>query len=493
MLSLPPHALAGALSELELGGLVTTRDGWLGCRHDLITEVVVRGVRAPLATYLHRRCAVVLDEEWQTLPVVSLAWDCIRHWEAAEEPSRALELADTIIDRLLSLGLPRAAADLCTQAERYCRTIEQRADWLLRSSRAQRLLYDWEAVVRSLEERRRIFTNLQRRPERYTEDEIALLEARWWRNTNARIIRSATKRVTSTRAPVLHRLQMAVLALIVADNQHRGTDAKRVMEAIDSLDPTTPREDLEKSKASLIYHTSFGSLDVALTAGRRVVDLERRGGSSASLLKALRWSSNPLRLTNDRHGALVVLREAFQLASRLGLRAEMWAASYYIQAVALDFEDLTLSLEWAPTFADLAGDAAVHALRAADYNYFMARVEFQRGNANAAEEFLDRSRSLRKSVPRVRGEQSVLALDIMLRINRGEPVPRAALGRLRTLHLRSRDSGTRDFEAASLFHALAYADRKCEAETLLDYFRRIRRTRTRFHSRLQSIIHQLAR
>ena len=36
--------------------------------------------------------------------------------------SARLALTGLIVDQLLSLGLPKAAADLCVRAERYCRT-----------------------------------------------------------------------------------------------------------------------------------------------------------------------------------------------------------------------------------------------------------------------------------------------------------------------------------------------------------------------------------
>ena len=74
MLGLAPYALANALSQLEATGLIASRDGWVGCRHDLIAEAVVRKLSVPLGSYSHCRCAMVLDRELQLTLVVSLAW-----------------------------------------------------------------------------------------------------------------------------------------------------------------------------------------------------------------------------------------------------------------------------------------------------------------------------------------------------------------------------------------------------------------------------------
>ena len=256
--------------------------------------------------------------------------------------------------------------------------------------------------------------------------------------------------------------------------------------------PKTQREEAEKSKAELIYHTAFGDLDRAVDAGDRLIALERSGGNSAGLLKALRWSSNPLRLTNQVKGAMTLLTEAFERASRLGLRAESWNVSNYVQAVAMDCEDLSLSLAWLPIIEDLAGDATVQALRVADYAYFAARVEYLRGNFDIARELLERSRALQTTLPRARGEQSIIALDVMLRVRRGdEPIPGEMLRRLRRLHVESRDAGIRDFEAAALFAGLARSAQQNDARQLFHHYLRIRRLRLPYHSDLAAIAKHL--
>jgi hypothetical protein len=493
MLALPPHAAAAALSELELAGLIAAHDGWVGCRHDLIADTVIHTLGVPLGNYLHRRCAIVLDRELELLPSPSLAWDCAQHWEAAEEPARAFDLTRLIVEQLLSLGLPGPAASLCERASQCCRTADQHAERLRWLGGAQRLLYDWDGVVTSLEQRRAILASLGHRQGKYSDDEAALAEARWWRDTNGQILRPVLQRVLSRRAPTLHRLQMAVIALIVADNQHRRQQAEAVAGVVETLESTSPQEEAEKAKAELIYHTAFGNLDIAVAAGERVVALERRSGNSAALLKALRWSSSPLWLTNQAPRALSVLSEAFMRASRLGLRAEMWNISNYVQSIALDCENLDLADEWSPVIADLAADATVQALRAADYSYFAARMDYLRGDFAKARVLLEQSRKLQTAVPRVRGEQSVLALDILLRIRTGDlPIPQGMLKRLRELHLNSRDSGVRDFESAALFAGLASSGLTREASVLLQYYLSIRRTRLPFHSTLADVEQQLS-
>jgi len=478
MLGMAPHLTAVALSELERGGLIAFRDGCVACRHDLIADAVLRSVTKSLGSYLHRRCAALLTEELRISPSASLAWDCARHWDASEEPTRAWELTALIVDQLLALGLPKEAADLCGRAERYCRSREQHAERLLRLSRAHRLLYDWDAVVNALEERRATLGGGMTRSPRYSEDEIAIFEAKWWRDCDGHVLHPTLKRVMDTRAPTLHRLQTAVLALVVADNYHRQREAEAVANVIESLRTTSVYEDIEKLKARLIFHTAFGNLETAVEAGNLLVQAERRRGSSTALLKALRWLSLPLCRLDDLSGAVRLLTEAYDQASRLGLKGEMWNAAYTLAGAALDSEELSLALEWAPVVVGLARDATARVMRELEHHYTSARIELMRDDLDRARYHLDQSSSVQTPIPLTRGEQSLLALEVLLRARCAtSPIPRAMLRRLRWLHMRTRDSGVWDFETAGLVAGLLYSGNRSEAKALNDYYMSVRRSK----------------
>jgi len=488
MLGMAPHLMAVALSELEQGGLTAFRDGRVVCRHDLIADAVSRSVTTSLGSYLHRRCAGVLTQELQASPSASLAWDCARHWDGAEEPTRAWELTALIVDQLLALGLPKEAADLCVRAQRYCRSREQEAERYLRLSRAYRLLYDWDAVVDSLQQRRAALAGGRTRLPKYSDDEIAIFEAKWWRDCDSRVLQPTMKRVVDTRAPTLHRLQMAVLALVLADNYHRQDEAEKVAAVIESLRTISISEEIEKLKARLIFHTAFGNLESAVYSGNLLVQAERRGGNSTALFKALRWLSLPLCRLDDLNGAVRLLTQAYDQASRLGLKGEMWNAAYCLAGVALDCEDLSLALEWAPVVAGLARDATVRVLRESEHHYTSARIEFMRDDLERARFHLDRSSNLRKAIPLTRGEQSLLALEILLRARCARSrIPKAMLRRLYWLHVRTRDSGVWDFETAGVVAGLLYSGNRSEAKALNDYYMRVRRSRISNYRTLKSV------
>jgi hypothetical protein len=311
-----------------------------------------------------------------------------------------------------------------------------------------------------------------------------LFEARWWRDYDGHVLRRSLNRVADPKAPILHRLQMAVIALIAADNRQQRDDADGIIKLVESIDTTTPREHIERLRARTVYHTAFGDIDVAVNAGKTLVETERISAAGASLMRALRWQSTPLKLSNDKVGAIDALKESYRLASRLDLLPEMWQASLYVQDVAIDCEDLDLALEWGATGSRIAQELTVRGPRSSNSVYLESRIALMAGDLDRARDLLDYAQTTDSAIVRTRAEESLLALDVHLRLRLGMKVPRSLLMRLRTLHLRTRGCGVRDFETGVLISASALVGELQDARELYQAYFRARRNRLRPHSAL---------
>jgi hypothetical protein len=493
MLALPPHAMAVALHELESSGLIAPNDQRVMCRHDLIADVVVRGLGSALGSYLHRRCAMALTEELRSMSGASVAWDCVRHWEAAGENSRALELTSLIVDRLLSLGMPQEAAELCVRAERFCTTVEQNGDRLLKLSQAHRLLHNWDGVVRALEQRIDLTNGHRTRRSRYSDDELALLEAKWWRDYDGKVLRHAVARVADDRVPTIDRLRMAVLALVISDNRQQYASADQVAKLVESLPVRTPNEEVEQSRALVVYHSSLGDLDTAARAAAVVVNSERlHGRPTAALSKALRWLSIPLKLSNKVAQAQAALRESFDVAAELKLPHEMFEAASCSLDQAVDCEDFAAAREWLDTTNELRREIPVGRFRWASCAYLHARCYAMNNEFAAAREQLGRLPMPEGAPSWTRAQQSLIALQILLTMRLDSRGPkREMIRRLRRLHLRARRYGASDFEVGVLTAALMNLGEWKDASTIVNQYEVVRRTRLPRHSVLRQAIADL--
>jgi len=488
VLALPPHVTATGLSELDACGLIGMTEGRVACRHDLIAEEVARGLGASVSAYLHRRTALALDNEIKTTPVASLAWDCALHWEAAGEPEHALSLAEGIADQLLALGLPRAAADICLRAERYCKTAAQHASVLLRLSHARRILHDWNGVVEALTRRARLLSgNPGPSSDQYSEDDIALFEARWWGDFDGRVLRPALERVIDPRAPASHRLKMAVIALIVADNLQRSQAARLIARRVERIAAVAPQDEVEKERARLVYHASFGDLDRAVSSAQRVLGAERLKGVSAALIQALRWSSMPLKFTNRVADATAALEEAFLIAQRLELHSQMYHAALCIADMAVESEDHTLAERWVPICSELAMAQPVDASQTVVMALLKAQVAWMKTDIDLCAKEISILRGNSDPVLRTKLRESVIALEVLVQVAYGAAPEEGLVRRLERLHLRTRWSGTRDIEVGALIVGLTRRNKVQRARDLYArYVTDLRRSRLPMHSSLRS-------
>jgi hypothetical protein len=277
---------------------------------------------------------------------------------------------------------------------------------------------------------------------------------------------------------------MAVIALIAADNRQQREDANQIVQLVEGIEPTSPREEIERLRAETVYHTSFGDLDKAVIAATRLVQTERALATSGSLLQSLRWQSKPLKLTNNVLGAMAAIEESFQLAARLELRHEMWNAALYAVDVSIDTEDLTMAVKWARIAEDIGRGLSASSSMGSNSTYLNARIAEMRGDLDDARALLATARATDRSILRTRGEEPLLAFDIHLRMATQNAVPRNLTDRLRKLHLKTAGCGVRDFETGVLVTALARGGDVEDARSLYDRYVTGRRSRLRFHSAL---------
>jgi hypothetical protein len=489
LLALPPHAAVSALSELDSTSLVCTAENRIVCRHEIIADTVVRLIGPTQRAYLHRRCALILAPELQACPVASLAWDCAHHWAAAGENTRALELTLVMADQLLVLGLPNASADLCIRAELYCTSVPQNADRLLRLSRAYRALNNWNGVIETLEARRALGAlrvGTPRAEEEYGEDEIALFDARWWRDHDGRLLQPLIRRVIDPRAPTLYRLQMAVVGLVIADNHQRRTDAQRIAETVEAIVVANAREAPEQTRAGLVYHTAFGNLDLARQAAESIVATERHNNASASLLRALRWASITFQYVGEVSTASELLLEGYARAEHLDLTSEMWNSAEYLAGLALDCEQDAIALKWCSVCEDFARqEERTRPDMRIRTQILLSHLALLSGDpVTAMQRLRDVFGPGGNAILRTRVRETVNAIEtVSLLRSPGQRVSSSTVARLRRLHLLTRACGTRDFEAGALFLGLLATRRRAEASKLFhEYVDHHRRTRLPMHS-----------
>ena len=116
------------------------------------------------------------------------------------------------------------------------------------------------------------------------------------------------------------------------------------------------------------------------------------------------------------------------------------------------------------------------------------------GDLARARQLIDHAQLQDKSILRTRARESLLAVDLLLRVrSRNGNVSRQLVAKLRDLHLVTRGCGVRDFETGALLSGLLHIGQLDDARRLCDDYFGVRRTRLRTHSVLTEARHALER
>jgi len=273
---------------------------------------------------------------------------------------------------------------------------------------------------------------------------------------------------------------MATLGLIVADNQQHRMEAEQIWNAVAGISAQTKREEVEKARASLVFNTAFGDLDLAVRLAMHLVENERADGRSAAFLRTLRWSSIPLKFIGDKRAAIASLTEAYCTAERLALTGEMWHSAEYMTDLAFECDDAELATEWAMKCREIAARGLPNPAETFLTKCLLSRLALMTGDpARAAELNMEARRASPGAILRTRALETLIASEVLVALKVGcERVSKRTVSTLHRLHLRTRESGIRDYEAGALLIALCINGRADEGRALHDeYMQRFRRSR----------------
>jgi hypothetical protein len=329
-----------ALTELHAAGMLSTTDGGAICRHDTIREAVLERTPTAPRILLHRRAARVIGKEALREGGVSPLWESLHHWQKAGAAQNGVRLSFALAKRLLAVGLANDALSVLTEAERNSTNANDRARALVGQAKAARMLQDWEllrVVITAWKELRR---NSGAPFATHSFMELLSFEAQFHgESTFCSLPKDVMECVKSRSASLQHRLAVATLALIHADNQGDAATARLVYDDVSRLQPASLRQRIEFLTISAIFHASFGDPSQLSVILSDLVDLTRRVRQPvvrASLLRRASWGIcrfAPRRLARD------VLQEAILVFERLSLPAQLTHCLEHLSLIDLQDAD----------------------------------------------------------------------------------------------------------------------------------------------------------
>jgi hypothetical protein len=425
---------------------------------------------------LHHRAAVVLQEDFLSLKVPSLAWDSAEHWQLSGQADKGVELALACARYSLQFGRPTEAVELLRCVLPWSLHFDVRLRVWAEYAHALRAAEQWTDLATTLEE---LLPNLDesRIPELASGFRLELLEARWNAGRiSPTVVDDLVHECSVGAASPSHKLRAATAAITISDNLCCGGTAERVEHFARTL-ALQNAEELAARDYELVYQCAYGDLDRAMAVAAGLVSSMKETQSEPLLCRYLLRAAHVFEVGDRLDDSLGFAREAFAIAEKLALGNSACHAARRLGWAYLDRMCRQEVAAWTER-GEAWGTRVQHPASIADLSMLQAEVALAHGCINDAERCFARSQMLWGPLKHPRAEAHALALQIALTVENGREITEGSISEAWRLFAVLASRSMMDLAVGRFVLGLSAGG--CQAEALRmiqEYITRLRRER----------------
>lgn len=476
LLDYPAHELLHCINELAIGGMVAVSDdselaasgGRLNSRHDLLSETALGLLATPARAYLHRRAAKVLETRIDAGADASTLWSCAKHWQLAGDMSQAFRLAMSCANHLLEVGLPHDAAQAFAKASVYCISDRDHLSVLEGRAKASYRSSDWPQVTTVVKTARALKHRID--PDASTHDDLELMQLRadWLTFKWDQILTHSLECLRAETASNQHRLEAAVMALMMLSFTDDGVQAAQVVRETRTL-PSGESDGGSRLQAEMIFHTNWGSFEDAIEYASSLVALHKNGSDATALFRSLCNAAVTFRAAGRFDDAKSHLLEALTVADNHHLRLSKSRAIPMLAHLSLEQGNKSEAKAWLQALESIELSAHDH-LGRAELLSIRARIALLDGRIDEAAQLIEGDLDQMRLDHNPQRRVYAAALRVVVELATKKKPSLFAVTELEEAHLRSRGNVFQAFAAYALYAGLSSLDQADKAQTLLDEY-----------------------
>jgi hypothetical protein len=266
--------------------------------------------------------------------------------------------------------------------------------------------------------------------------------------------------------PFEQRFRAAEIGLVIAANT---CDPKVAEQCFNVLSEAEISNELDPQRLLMLYHTIFGEHSTAQKIARHFIQAT---GPSHSILDAQDHGKAgfTLRICGEHAEARKVFISAYYSLINLGAEKLAQYPAWQIAQMAIDVNEAAEANDWHEKLLALF-DEDDEQVSTNFINAHSCRYEIFRGNAVAANDFLQRTTASLPRFPTIKASAYVIALEIATKLLDESWIPdEVLLSAARNRYRSTAKYGTTDFLAGTICHCLERLGRKQEAIQFLDQY-----------------------
>jgi DNA-binding SARP family transcriptional activator len=476
VLALPTYELMDGLQILDGLGFIASTGSSISATHALLSDMAMRRTPDSVRRLVHRNVARVLGQFALDENSATALWDSAQHWLEAGDAARSIAALRECARHALDIGQPNDAITALRRAAELAETATQLSaihrDLLIPAEIAGA----WTTILE-------VVTVIKRAAGRHSLEldptlERLELEALFRSSSDPRMLVGRLQRYASESSLSARERLRACMLMIAAAEDLFSEDLAR--DAFAKAESAGDADDVAayRREFQVIYHASFGDLDKAVDAARKLLTLADSETSLAAECRMRLTAGGALLRAGLLDEGVAAVETCYAVATNHRLITAQYRAASHLAGVLRDARNVEASIKWhdkaSKAFEQLGGRE-----RLAGFFSNCAQFAMAAGDFTLAKEWV--ARALREVPSAGVGHAGLHFRALELRIKQitdSYDCTDDEIQELLDSHLRYRSFGHHDEVMEAVWHALARKGLNKEGDRLLDeYLHKYRRFR----------------
>ncbi|MBL0940284.1 MAG: AAA family ATPase [Gemmatimonadaceae bacterium] len=481
VLNLPTHEMLFCLEQLEESGCLAVSDASMVVSHDLIRQVAVSRMTSLVQATLRSAVAELVEQEYQESLDPELLLEAFSQLYHGKKHAALEAFLSRNEHDLLNVGKPELIL-------RGVRSIAERSSSSSLSKKIPRILGRLESesgnfaqALSSLSSSVSLPSTAQNLSETELDERLSFVESAFRSDPIAdpsELGGFAGALAKATTASMELRIRAADIGLVIASNTCDPVLARDCYEGLGTSE-SDYLADQRLQRVAVLYHTVFGSVDVAYKLAESMYLRGLRASSTTSRIVDCGRAGYVFRMTGHPEEALRSLTLAQRLAFEIDLPRLAEYPVWQLGQVYLELGDQANAEAWTNTLRDLASENHDETANSFIHSHLCLSA-ISVSDAKVARMHLDHCKRSLPRIPHSRSVAYVMALELSTNLLDPKWRPSEEMLEVAT----SRFDRTASFAAADLFASalifslLRIGDSKAASQLLDRYIAKMRREKS---------------
>ncbi|QJR34376.1 AAA family ATPase [Gemmatimonas groenlandica] len=480
-LQLPTHELLAALEQLEKEGYLAQDEAALVVSHELVGKAATSRMSTLVRAALRSSIAEAFEREFDRTADVNVLLQGLHQTELSGRGEAVLRFLVKHAHSLVESGRPRGLLQTLNRATSARALVSTATDLRWLQARLELDSGEYAKFLALGPNELKLPTDIASVTHGEAEEALSIVDSAYRADPfvdKDGLVEFTLRLVNSLQLPRSTRLRAAEIGLVICSNTCDSMKANSIFQSISPTDKEIATDD-RIQRMALLYHTIFGSLDIAELVAQSLYSKSLRQAASTTSYQDAGRAAFTLRMCGKTALAIEAFNYSYRTAIEIDAPRLAQFPAWQLANLYLEMADEPSANDWTSTLAKLFESEEDEVSSSFVIAYF-CRVAIYNRDIDGAIELLERCKRAYPRFPTVKAHAYVVALEIGTQLLNPTWIPSDALLEVASArHESTARFGTSDFLSTVYFSALQRAGRLEEArEKIVDYTNSLRRDRS---------------